>query len=135
MSTEQDSGTPSMDSKCVKYFRPLLQTGFLRNGSGMNNPEGLSAPLFNKRQEPPSASPARNRLDFARWGAQLNLMSASSPTEDEGSTETFVLRGLVATSESFRDRVGESSSGHLAAHGVLQSFQPCLQINTRNSVI
>lgn len=55
----------------------------LKGLTDVNNPKVLSAPLFNTRQEPPSASPARNGLHFAWWGAQLNLMAAPNPTEDK----------------------------------------------------
>lgn len=52
----------------------------------MNNPELLSAPLFNKRQEIPSA---RNGVDFTWLGAQLNLRAPSNPTEDEGDLQNI----------------------------------------------
>lgn len=63
---------------------------FLKWLTGVNSPEVFSDPLFNKRQEPPSALPARNELDFAWWGARSNLTAPSVPTEDMRAQPKFL---------------------------------------------
>lgn len=86
MSAEQDPGTPSSWTQSVWN---VVLAGFLWNDADVNYLKVLSAPLFNKRWEKPSA---RNGV------AQLNLTAPSNPAEDKGALqsvlclEIFVLR-------------------------------------------